>query len=391
MKSLLALSFLCFSLFVQAQYPSQSVLLGDVKKQSPDEFVTITPVGSWSMFHDKVPDWQTPDACRHQVDIVGKKNADGSFWTYSGLAIYAKAGNAFVFDRLFLIEDATRLNGLAIPDRDYFKELFMEKLAARDPMLLLMNYELKNATAFYGFEMKAEPKISGSGSNLSASYLVEVVLDLPNGNRLEQKRVPVEVKAAKSGNGFVFTQALKKSDGELMGIREMGSSEAVEELPRYGFDEGSLADFTRTEQSYAVPAGSNGEGMPTDQNLVALMEKTFLGNPDNFAVLFGPKGAALITSVTFDKKATRGAETDKLTAVFEVEYVFFNEKPEEQQFKMITAVRELETSFVKENGTWYVDQSAYLNEAVYTKTEDIAWPYRNSYKEKAFDRTRFKQ
>ena len=125
MRSLLLLSFLSFSGLAHAQYPSQSTLLADVKKQSPDEFVTITPEGSWSMFHDKVPDWQAPDACRHQVNIVGKKKADGSFWTYSGLAIYAKAGNSFVFNRLFLIEDATKLNGLAIPDRDYFKELFI--------------------------------------------------------------------------------------------------------------------------------------------------------------------------------------------------------------------------------------------------------------------------
>ena len=73
MRSLLLLSFLSFSGLAHAQYPSQSTLLADVKKQSPDEFVTITPEGSWSMFHDKVPDWQAPDACRHQVNIVGKK------------------------------------------------------------------------------------------------------------------------------------------------------------------------------------------------------------------------------------------------------------------------------------------------------------------------------
>lgn len=390
MRSLLLLSFLSFSGLAHAQYPSQSTLLADVKKQSPDEFVTITPEGSWSMFHDKVPDWQAPDACRHQVNIVGKKKADGSFWTYSGLAIYAKAGNSFVFNRLFLIEDATKLNGLAIPDNAYFKKLFLDKLEAKDDMLLTMNYELKNATGFYGFEMKAAPKITGNGDNLMALYVVEVTLDLPNGTRLEQKKVPVEVRATKSGNGFVFTHALKKSDGAILSTKEMGNSATIDQLPRYGFDEGSLAAFTRTGQSYATPAGSNGEGMPSDQQLIGLMEKTFLGNAENFAVLFGPKGASLITSVGFTKKETRQASADQLTAVFTVEYVFFNENAQEQSFKVITAQRDLQTSFVLENGTWYVDQSTYLNEPSYTKTEGIAWSYRNSYTEKTFEKTRFK-
>ncbi len=379
MRPLLLLSFLSFSTLAHAQYPSQSTLLADVKKQSPDEFVTITPEGSWGMFHDKVPDWQAPDACRHQVNIVGKKNADGSFWTYSGLAIYAKAGNSFVFNRLFLIEDATKLNGLAIPDNAYFKKLFLDKLEAKDDMLLTMNYELKNATGFYGFEMKAAPKITGNGSNLMALYVVEVTLDLPNGTRLEQKKVPIEVRATKSSNGFAFTHALKKSDGAILSTKEMGNSDAIDQLPRYGFDEGTLAAFTRTGQSYATPAGSNGEGMPNDQSLVALMEKTFLANAENFSILFGPKGASLITSVGFTKKETRQASADQLTAVFTVEYVFFNENAQEQSFKVITAQRDLQTSFVLENGTWYVDQSTYLNEPSYTKTEGIAWSYRKNF------------
>lgn len=387
MKSLLFLVFLAGSMIANAQFPSTSTLLADVKKQNPAEFETISLVGTWNLFHDKAPTWQAPDACRHQVDIVGKKKADGSYWTYSALAIYSKAGSAYSFNRLFLLEDATRLHGIDLPDNAYFKQLFLDKLESKDPMLLTMNYELKNATAFYSFEVKNSPKLTGSGTNLIALYTVEVTLDLPNGSRLERKTVPIEVKAAKNGKDFSFQHALKKSDGTLIESKDLGSSETAEQLPKYGFNPGNLAAFTRTEQSYAVPAGSNGEGMPTDTELIQLLEKTFLTSKENFSILFGPNGASIMTAVQFLKKETKNVSSGQLTAVFTVEYEFFNEKIQEQSFKVITAQRALETQFVLENGTWYVDQSTYLNEAVYTKTEPIAWPYRNSYKEKTLEKT----
>ena len=127
--------------------------------------------------------------------------------------------------------------------------------------------------------------------------------------------------------------------------------------------------------------------MPTDTELIQLMEKTFLTSKENFSILFGPNGASIMTAVKFLKKETKNVSSGQLTAVFTVEYEFFNEKIQEQSFKVITAQRALETQFVLENGTWYVDQSTYLNEAVYTKTEPIAWPYRNSYKEKTLEKT----
>lgn len=390
MKSLFTAVLLFSSMLANAQFPSTGTLISDVKKQSPAEFETISLEGTWNLFHDKAPTWQAPDACRQQVNIVGKKKADGSFWTYSALAIYTKAGTSYVFNRLFMIEDATRLNGASIPDNAYFKQLFLAQLEAKDPMLLTMNYELKNATGFYSMELKGVPKITGNGADFLALYTVEVTLDLPNGSRLDRKVVPIEVRAAKVGKEFIFKHALKKSDGVLQESKEMGSPDVVDQLPKFGFDDGSLSAFTRTNQSYATAAGSNGAGFPSDAELVKLMEKTFLGGNDNFSILFGPNGASLITAVQFIKKETKSANGSQMKALFTVEYEFFNEKIQEQSFKVITAQRDLETQFVLENGTWYVDQSSYLNEAVYTKTDSIAWQYRNSYKEKTLDKTLFK-
>jgi len=378
---------------VHAQYPATSRLISDVKAQSPNEFVTITPVGSWQMIHDKIPDWQQPNACSHTVDIVGKKNADGTYWTYTGIAIYAKVGSGFQFDRLFLNEDATTLNGLNLPDNTYFLELFKQKLEAKDAMLLTMNFELKNATAFYGFEVNKKPKVSGRGSELFVLYTVDATLDMVNGDRLEKKVVPIEVKANKRGNDFVFERAMKKNDGQLVSTKPLGSSDAGDNLEKYGFSDRRLAEMMQTSQAYAQAEGSNGEGFPVDADLIERLEQAFLTREDNFSILFGPRGASMITDVSFKEKEGARAETSTngLSKVFLVEYIFLNENVNESTFRRITGRRELKVDFVRENGQWYVDKTNYLTEAEYLKNESIAWGYRNSYKEQTFEKKVFKK
>jgi len=391
MKYLLLTILSLLSISIKAQYPSASTLLADVKKQNSNEFVTITPVGSWNMFHDKVPDWQQPDACRHEVNIVGKKNADGSYWTYNGLVIYSKVGSSFVFNRIFFNEDATRLNGLKIPDNEYFKKIFMSKLESKDDMLMTINYELKNAKAFYGFEMKNTPKISGNGNDLFALFVVEVTLDLLNGSRLEKKIVPIEIKAKKSGSDFIFQHAMKKNDGKIIDSKDLGSSDAGENLESYGFSSNSLNSFIKTNNSYAKSEGDNGNELPNDKDIMENMDNTFLKSADNFAILFGPKGASMMTEVKFIKKEIKTIDGNNFKCSFTVQYVFNNENSKEMTFKVITAERDLETSFVKENGKWYADQSVYLNEPKYIKNESIAWTSRLNYQSKTFENTVFKK
>lgn len=379
--------------FAQAQYPTSSRLIGDVKAQSPNEFVTITPVGGWQMIHDKIPDWQPTNACSHTVNIVGKKNADDTYWTYTGIAIYAKVGSGFQFDRLFLNEDATTLNGLNLPDNTYFLELFKQKLEAKDAMVMTMNYELKNATAFYGMEMNNKPKVSGRGNDLFVLYTVEVALDLPNGQRLEKKVMPIEVKATKRGNEYVFERAMKKNDGALVSMKELGSSDAVDKLEKYGFSDRRLSEMMQTSQAYAQAEGSNGEGYPLDRELIERMESAFLTREDNFSILFGPRGASMITDVRFKVKEGSRAEpsANGLSKVFFVEYDFLNENVNESTFRRMTGQRELKVDFVRENGQWFVDTTNYLTEAVYIKNESIAWAYRNNYKDQTFEKRVFKK
>lgn len=376
-----------------AQYPAISRLNSDVKAQSPNEFVTITPVGSWKMIHDKVPDWQQPDACQHQVDITGKKNADGTYWTYTGLAIYAKVGNGFQFDRLFLFEDETTLNGLNLPDNSYFLDVFKQKLEAKDMMFMTMNYELKNATAFYNFEINKKPKVSGTGDQLFVLYTVEATIDLLNGYSLERKIVPIEVKANRRGDEYIFERAMKKNDGQLVSKKDLGSSEAADKLERYGFSDRTLSQMMQQSQSYAQTEGSNGEGFPLDAELIENLDKTFLTREDNFTILFGTRGASMITDVKFMIKEGTKAQTSTngLSKVFVVDYIFLNENVNENTFRRITGRRELKVDFVKENGQWYVDQSSYLTEAEYIKDESIAWAYRNNYKDQTFEKRVFRK
>lgn len=228
--TLLVLFFLTQSVY--AQYPS--TLLADVKKQNPKEFITVTPVGNWLMTHDRIPDWQPHNACQHEVSITGAKQPDGTYWTYQALAIYHKAGNTFVFNRLFIIEDATKLNGVNLPDNDFFLNLFLTELKARNPMLMAMNYELKKAVGFYAFDIEKTPKITGSGTKLFAEYVVEVTLDLPNGLQVEKRKVPIYVKADQKDGRFVFNHARKKNDGPVLSQKSYQTPDQVEALPQYG-------------------------------------------------------------------------------------------------------------------------------------------------------------
>jgi len=145
----------------------------------------------------------------------------------------------------------------------------------------------------------------------------------------------------------------------------LGSSDAGDNLEKYGFSDRRLAEMMQTSQAYAQAEGSNGEGFPVDADLIERLEQAFLTREDNFSILFGPRGASMITDVSFKEKEGARAETSTngLSKVFLVEYIFLNENVNESTFRRITGRRELKVDFVRENGQWYVDKTNYLTEA----------------------------
>ena len=387
-------TFLLFGLVmattsVFAQYPSTTTLIADVKAQNPTEFQTVTPTGNWAMTHDKVPDWQKPDACEHQVSIVGKKKPDGTWWTYGGIAIYNSAGGKMVFNRLFIIEDETSLNGVTIPDNSELISIFKQKLEERDPFLLKMNPSIAGATNFYGFELKGKPKVTGNKEEILLIYTVDITHDSYHGSgtKLSKRTSPVRVKLKKEGSDFVFSSLSKAGDYKLVEEQDFGSKAILESIPTYKNSSKSLAEFTNDNPSYPQVSGSNGEGYINDQELIPLIESTFLTKAENFAILFGEKGATMITEVKFKTIDGISAVTNgdsQMSKIVLLEYVFFNEKAAEQKFFVHTGQRQIEIQLKKDNLGWLISGAKFITEVEYVKQETIAWSYRNGTKDKAF-------
>ena len=222
------------------QYPSDARLLADVKSQNPTEFAEIKFLGNWFMAHDRVPDWQPPDAAKRELSIKGKVNSAGEWWEYFGLAIYHKAGNQFAFNRVFINEDP-KLKGVKLPEDNYFKELFMKELKSKNSMLMSMNYVLANATNFYSFELGEKPWVTGNHTERFVYFIIDVTLDVVNGYNLDKKKIPIEVKVNKTGDTFSFAYAMPKNDGALISCIKYPNSDIVDELMRFGYDQATRA------------------------------------------------------------------------------------------------------------------------------------------------------
>lgn len=245
MKIVSLLVFTLISLTCFSQYPSKEQLIKDVKAKGGNKFETVTPVGEWGMFHDKVPKNKQPDACAHDVDLIGPKKADGSYWMYKGKAIYSKAGNKFEFDRIFISENETRLNGVNIPDNDYFLNLLVEKIDQRDDIFVKMNRKLYNATSIYKMEMTEKPTISGNSESLFAEYLVNFVIDHPNGSAVNKIEFPLKVKAVKKDNVYVIMSARNVHDGKIIESKKFGSPQEVNKLTKFIDSNKKLKEFMK--------------------------------------------------------------------------------------------------------------------------------------------------
>ena len=382
MKALIASSFFVFFLWsklVFAQYPSESTLIADVKANNPKAFVTVTPTGNWTMFHDKVPKSKDPDACEHVVKISGSKNADGSYWSYKGLAIYNKVGSKMVFDRVFLYESETQLNGINLPENSFFLNTFKEKVNARDQKLMQRNPLLLKATNFYSYELKAEPKATGNSEHIFVFATITVIFDsYPGwGNNLQKRESEIQLKFEKKENDFVFLGGVPLQGGkEILAETDFGSKDILKSIPTFETSGKSLEEMTSQMPSYSAPSGINGDVYPKDQEILPIIERTFLTKEDNFKILFGEKGMNSITDVKFKVKNDEKAETTGLNhfkKAFYCEYVFFNEKEDEKKLTEYIGQRVLEIQFKKDSEEWLIVGAKFLTETKYLKTTSLNW------------------
>ena len=330
MKPLLTITL--FILFIGqyalAQYPSDSKLIADVKASDPKAFVNVTPTGNWKMIHDKVPEYKEPDACERVVTITGSKKADGTYWSYKAFVIYNKVGGNMVFDRVFLVEDETRLNGINLPDDAFFMNVFKEKMNARDPMFMKANNAMREATNFYSYALKGQPRATGNSEGIFVYALVTVEYDIATSNtKLSRKRSDVQMKFEKQGSDFVFKFGMRTQGDEFISEMDFGSKEILNSIPTFGNSTKSLEEFTSQKPVYPMAKGSNGEGYPMDDEIIKMAEETFLTKEDNFKVLFGEKGMNMITQVEFkemDGSSPTTVDATHMNKAFLCDYTFFN-------------------------------------------------------------------
>ena len=382
MKAFIASSFFAFFLWSNlafAQYPSTNTLIADVKASNPKGFVMVTPTGNWTMFHDKVSKSNNPDACQHVVKISGGKNADGTYWSYKGLAIYNMVVSKMVFDRVFLYESETRLNGINFPENSFFLNTFKEKMNARDQKLMRGNPRLLDATNFYSYELKTDPRATGNSEHIFVFAIITVVFDSypGGGTKLQKRESEIQLKFEKKENDFVFLSGTRSQGGkEILAETDFGSKDILKTIPTFETSGKSLEEMTSQKPSYPLPLGSNGEGYPKDQEILSMMEGTFLTKEDNFKVLFGEKGMNIITDVKFKVKDDEKAETTELNHLkkaFYCDYVFFNEKEEEKKLIQYTGRRVLEIQLEKDSEVWVIVGAKFLTETEYIKKTSLNW------------------
>lgn len=397
LKRFLLFGFLFFLMpHAFAQYPSTSALIADVKKKDPNAFVTVTPVGSWKMTHDKVPDWKDPDACQHVVEIAGSKKPDGTWWTYKAFVIYNKVGDKMVFDRVFLVEDETSLNGVNMPEPSFFLNTFIDKMNKRDEGFLRGNSFLQDATNFYSYELKGKPRATGTSDQIIAYATITVVFDshAGGGNKMQKRSKDVQLKFEKKGDEFVFLFGMRSQSNDLLLSEiDFGSKAILETIPTFEKSGKTLAEMTSQTPVYPEPLGSNGSGFPKDPELIELLENTFLTKEDNFKILFGERGKDMIIDVKFKVKEGEKAvvsDASNMSKVYMCDYMFFNEKEAEKKLTEITGRRELQINFVKDESRWNISSAKFLTETEYVKQTSLNWSsYINTMRAKTYGKRVF--
>ena len=388
MRLILMLLFLQCSIYGKAQYPSDSKVISDVKSKNPAEFKEVKMTGNWYLSHDRIPDWQTPNAAERPIFIKGTKNSNGEWWEYAGVAIYHINGSSYNFNRVYIFEEP-RLNGVKLPDNAFFLDQFKKLLSSKEKLFMMMNYNVANAVNFYSIELTEDPWVTGNKTDRYVVFDVDLVLDYIDGYSIEKRKQTIRVKLDKIGENYTFKSAQPINDGEFISQISYPSNDQLRELVKYKDYGGTLADFIRPNPSYPDPPGYNGKDLPSDNEIIEYIENWALESSSNFGLMFGDRAKTMFIDMSF--KSMNGAqvarEDDIFSKSFQVYYEFINEKTESMEFYVYGGFREIILKFKIDNGNWDINSFEYNGETNYTKNDKIAWNYRTGYKEKTFDKT----
>lgn len=388
MRFIFSLLFLQLTLYSNAQYPSDSRVISDVKSTNPNEFVEIKTNGNWYLSNDRIPDWEKPNAAERPIIIRGAKNSDGEWWEYAGVAIYHINGASYNFNRVYIFEEP-RLSGVKLPENQFFVDKFMNILSSKEQLFMMMNYHVANAINFYSIELAEDPWVTGNKMDRYVIYKIDIVLDYIDGYSIEKRKQTIKVKLNKIDEEYTFKSAEPSGDGEFISRISYPSNDQLREYTKFNDFQGSLVDFIQLNPSYPDPPGYNGNGLPCDDEIIDYIESWAVESSSNFALLFGDRGKTMI--IKMELNALEGAqvlrEGDFFSKSFTVYYEFINEKTNDMEFFVYGATREIVLKFKIDNDNWNINSFEYKGDTEYTKRDNIAWNYRSGYKEQTFDKT----
>ena len=386
--TLLVLFLLAGTNTVFAQYPSTTQMISDVKKSDPNAFVTVKTVGQWTMFHDKAPEWNDPDACKILVSISGSKKPDGTWWSYKGFAIYNKVGGKMVFDRVFLAYETT-LEGIDLPNNEYFMNDFIAKMNERDPLITKGFLGLLDATNFYSYELVADPRATGTSNQIIVYATIKVVFDVVASNtKLEKRSSNVSMKYEMQGKDLKFLFAMRTQEMEFLDQTDFGDKAIVDGIPTFESSGKTIQEMTSQNPNYPRAKGSNGDGLPMDEELIELAKETFLTKADNFKLLFSEKGLGMITEVEFKTIDGRSAvviDETHFDKALVCDYTFFNADDDAKKLTEYVSRFEISFSYEKDGENWSITNLKILTDREVIKNISLNYnSYINTVRSKTF-------
>ena len=205
------------------EYPSDSQVTTDVKSRlnSKKSWAEIKVFGGWSLFHDKTEKPYPPDGARRPFDARTEKKSDGTNLFIKGVAIYNTVRTSWKFDRIFLFEGETRIEGAPVPSRDKLYQVAYADLkngGGRSWGTL----QPKSVLHIYSLEVAKDPKFVRQTYDIM-HFNVEIVFDRDRGRgTVEKRRGVFRLTAKKQGDDpWVFQTQKRVGSFQKLETREM--------------------------------------------------------------------------------------------------------------------------------------------------------------------------
>jgi len=233
-----ALALVAAALPARAKCPSNYGVASRVRQSDAKAFASVKVVGKWTEQRQDTVAPLPPDECNIRVHAVGPKHSDGTWYEYTGLAIYRrniyKQGvGPYHFDHFFPYEDMTTLKGFPTPPDQQLLELYEDTLRSKHPFIFGVNSS--RVTHIYSIALSKDERFQAS-SRMRIAYNVTLVLDtLVSNTKLQKQRISVRASAIKKDKDSawrgIFSRKVRDQKSVVLAERTFPSTVA-KQLPR---------------------------------------------------------------------------------------------------------------------------------------------------------------